>query len=123
MRKVAGIMLIIFGLAAITLFIVNVSRLTIYLYEWGPPHYVSIITAILAMFFIIGGVFCIKGKYWKVCFASSFFLHILATASILFYLGLLFSVVIFLWISLIPVWILPLIFICLRRSEWSEAEA
>jgi hypothetical protein len=123
MRIAAGIMLIIFGVAAISLFIVNVSGLIThpqYIVP-TPPDYVYIIIATLAVFFIVGGVFCLKRKNWRLCFTSSLFLHIFMT--LLIFSNLLFFWIFFLWLSLIPVWILPLIFICLRKSEWSESQA
>jgi len=124
MRKAAGIILIIFGVAAISLFIVNVGGLITNPYEdivSTPPDYVYIIIATLAVFFIVGGGFCLKRKNWRLCFTSSLFLHIFMT--LLIFSNLLFFWIFFLWLSLIPVWILPLIFICLRKSEWSESQA
>jgi hypothetical protein len=121
MRKAAGILLIIFGVAAISLSIVNVSGLiTYHIGEYipqAPPDYLYIIIATLGVFFITGGVFCLKRKYWGLCFTSSLFLHILMALSIFLPWASLW------WFYLIPVWILPLIFICLRKSEWSESQA
>ena len=126
MRKAAGILLIIFGVAAISLSIVNVSGLiTYHIGEYipqAPPDYLYIIIATLGVFFITGGVFCLKRKYWRLCFTSSLFLHIFMTLLLVSNL-IFFPWMSFLWLSLIPVWILPLIFICLRKSEWSESQA
>ena len=125
MRQAAGIILIILGVAALSLFIVNVSGLITNPYEdfmQTPPDYVFIIIATLAVFFIVGGGFCLKRKNWRLCFTSSLFLHILMTVLIFSQL-FFFSWMLPLWLSLIPVWILPLIFICLRKSEWSESQA
>ena len=122
MRKAAGIILIILGVAALSLFIVNVSGLITNPYEdWmqTPPDYVFIIIATLAVFFIVGGVFCLKKRNWRLCFTSSLFLHFLMTVLIFSNL-FFFSWMLPLWLSLIPVWILPLIFICLRKGEWQE---
>jgi hypothetical protein len=120
LRKAAGILLIIFGVAAIGLSIVNVSGLisdhTRY-NQLSPPDYLYIIVATSAVFFIIGGVFCLKRRDWRLCFTSSILLHILMTLSIFLPWTFLW------WFYLIPVWILPLIFICLRRSQWSESQA
>jgi hypothetical protein len=118
MRKAAGILFIIFGVAAIGLSIVNVSGLIIYRIGGDtpqtPPDYVFIITAALGVLFITGGVFCLRRKLWRLCFASGIVVHILMTLSIFLPWTSLW------WFYLIPVWILPLIFICLRRSEWSN---
>ena len=122
MSKAAGIILIFLGVAAISLFIVNVSGLITNPYEdilKTPPDYVFIIIATLAVFFIVGGVFCLKRKNWRLCFTSSLFLHIFMTVLIFSQL-FFFSWMLPLWLSLIPVWILPLIFICLRKREWQE---
>jgi len=120
LRKAAGILLIFFGVAAIGLSIVNVSGLiTYHIREYipqTPPDYLYIIVATLAVFFITGGVFCLKRKYWRLCFTSSILLHILMTLSIFLPWTYLW------WLYLIPVWILPLIFICLRKSEWLESQ-
>ena len=124
MRKAAGTLLIVFGVAAMSLFIVNVSGLIANpsAYIQTPPDYVYIIIASLAVFFIIGGVFCLRRKCWRLCFASSLLLHVLMTL-LIFSTLLFFSWMFFLWISLIPVWVLSLIFVCLRKDEWSESQA
>ena len=125
MRKAAGIILIILGVAALSLFIVNVSGLITNPYEdfmQTPPDYVFIIIATLAVFFIVGGVFCLRRKCWRLCFTSSLFLHILMTL-LIFSTLLFFSWLFLLWLSLTPVWILPLIFICLRKREWQAQES
>ena len=124
MRRAAGILMIVFGLAALSLVIANVSGLIANpsAYIQTPPDYVYIIIATLAVFFIIGGVFCLRRKCWRLCFASSLLLHILMTL-LIFSTLLFFSWMFLLWISLIPVWVLPLIFICLRKNEWSESQA
>jgi hypothetical protein len=121
LRKAAGILLIVFGAAAIGLSIVNMGGLITY--QIGghtpqtPPDYLYIITAALGVSFIIGGVSCLKRKYWGLCFTSSILIHILMTLSIFLPWTYLW------WFYLIPVWILPLIFISLKKSEWAESEA
>ena len=120
LRKAAGILLIIFGVAAISLSIATVSGLITYYTEYNlqtPPDYLYITAATLGLSFITGGVFCLKRRYWRLCFASSLLLHILMTLSIF-----IFAWIFFLWLWLSPVWILPLIFICLRKGEWSESQ-
>ena len=121
MRKAAGILLIIFGVVAISLSIVNVSGLINHHIEYIQPtlpDYLYIIIGTLAVFLITGGVFCLKRKHWRLCFTSSLLLHVFMTLLIF-----IFRWTFFLWLWLIPVWILPLIFICLRKSEWSESQA
>ena len=121
LRKAAGILLIIFGAAAIGLSIVNVSGLiTYHMGGYTPqptPDYLYIITAALGVLFITGGVSCLKKKLWGLCFTSSILIHILMTLSI--FLPWTYHW----WFYLIAVWIVPLIFICQRKSEWSESKA
>jgi hypothetical protein len=121
LRKAAGILLIVFGAAAIGLSTVNVSGLITY--QIGghtpqtPPDYLYIITATLGVLFITGGVSSLKRKYWGLCFTSSILIHILMTLSIFLPWTYLW------WFYLIPLWILPLIFISLKKSEWAESKA
>jgi len=121
LRKAAGILLIIFGVAAIGLSIVNVSGLiTYHIGEYipqTPPDYLYIITAALGVLFITGGAVCLKRKHWGLCFTSSILIHIFMTLSIFLPWTYLW------WFYLIPVWILPLIFICLRKREWQKSRA
>ena len=121
LRKAAGILLVIFGVAAIGLSIVNVSGLiTYHIGEYtpqAPPDYLFIITAALGGLFIAGGVSCLKRKHWGLCFTSSLFLYILMTLSIFLPWTYVW------WFYLVPVWILPLIFISLKKSEWAESSA
>ena len=122
MRKAAGILMVIFGVATIGIYIVNLIELRSLAYYWHPPYQEFIIVIILTAFFITGGLFCLKRKYWPVCFTSSIFLHIFMAMSS--FEPLFFPLLQALWwMFLIPVWILPLIFICLRKREWSESQA
>ena len=121
LRKASGILLIIFGVAAIGLAIATVRGLITYYTEYNlqtPPDYLYIATVALAVFVITGGVFCLRRRYWGLCFTSGLLLHVFMTLSIL-----IFPWIFFLWLWLSPVWILPLIFICLRKIEWSESQA
>jgi hypothetical protein len=121
LRKAAGILLIIFGVAATGLSIATVSGLITYYREYNlqtPPDYLYIAAVALGVFVTTGGVFCLKRKYWGLCFTSGLLLHVFMTLSIF-----IFPWIFFLWLYLSPVWILPLIFICLRKSEWAEPEA
>jgi hypothetical protein len=117
MRKVAGIILIIFGVTTIGLFIFDLIGPSYY--DYDHSYFTFIINIGSAVLFVTGGVFCLKRKYWALCFTSSLFLHIFMTASFIF-VFFFFSTL--LWVSLIPVWILPLIFICLRKREWQAQE-
>ena len=126
MRIAAGILMIMYGVKMIGFLVGSLS-------EWGFHGYLdarSLFVIISAVFIITGGVFCLKRKYWKICFASSIVLLVFmifdlfptarAARVSLGFLNIPYWVV----IPLFPPWgILPLIFICLRRSEWQEISA
>ena len=134
MRRAAGILMIMYCVKAISSL---VSRLSAGYTDYEFPY--GLIIIIPAVFFVAGGVFCLKKKYWKLCFASS----VLLLLFMIFDLNLHFSLpvvsapaqsipppptrLIFpVWVHIslsIPWGILPLIFVCLRRSEWQEVSA
>ena len=98
--------MIIFGMTMMGTFVVALSEGGIH--DYDLPFILFVI--ISAVFVITGGVFCLKRKYWKLCFTSSLFLS-------LFLIFCLFSLPIFIWF-LLPGGILSLIFVCLRKREW-----
>jgi hypothetical protein len=124
MRKAAGILMILYGLKTIGFVVAYLIGGWAFLpigFGWYQyPLWMHLIPIISAVFIITGGVSCLKKKYWKICFASSICLLI--------------------YIMLVEFWyrfpntyvniplsilcgILPLIFICLRKSEWLESQA
>jgi membrane protease YdiL (CAAX protease family) len=138
MRIAAGILMIILGTITGT-FVAFVEVLL----GWGDGsmNYASFIlfAIIPAVFVIPGGVFCLKRKYWKLCFTSSLLLLFIDL-----YLFIAFN---FYYRPTIPVntypimipdtsrflisfliWfvslsgILPIIFVCLRKREWQEIQ-
>ena len=119
----AGILMIIYGVKAIGSLFGFLSEEGFHVfYTHGSTLALNLIVIITAVFFTIGGVFCLKRKYWKICFASSICLLLF----MVYDLHLLFPVM-FIAIN-IPSWvhmtlalpwgIIPQIFICLRKSEW-----
>jgi hypothetical membrane protein len=114
MRKAAGILLMILGMTMLVSSIVLVLQYDIRVDKY-PVHLLMIISGV---FLVTGGVFCIKRKYWKLCFASSLFLVVLMV--FLLCLGNPFS-----WVTLhvIPAWIIPIIFVRLRKTEWQQISA
>ena len=120
MRKATGILMIIFGVATIGFHFEFAD------YYVAPSNYltVTLFTILAVVPIITGGVFCLKRKHWKLCFALSLWLLLFM---ILFLLSLPSIEIRFryIWVPcfLIPMGILPQIFICLRRSEWSESQA
>ena len=117
MRRAAGILMIIFSVTTVGIYF-ELAK-----YYVAPPNYltVTLLTIFVVVPIITGGVFCLKRKYWKLCFALSLWLLLFM---ILFLLSLPSTIIRFqaIWIPclLIPVGILPQIFICLRKKEWQE---
>jgi hypothetical protein len=115
MRIAAGILMVIFGMTTMGM-IVDV------LIEYGTHAYdlpFNLFIVISAVFITTGGVFCLKRKYWKLCFTSSLFLLLFM---ILFFFSLPPPIT---WVALflIPGGILPIIFVCIRKREWQEIQA
>jgi len=108
MRKAAGIITIVLGMIMVGTFIGALSEGGIHQYGLDFILFISI----SVVFIIVGGVFCLKRKYWKLCFASSLLL-ILAVIWSLFTLPMTLT-----WFLLLGV--LPIIFVCLGRKEWQE---
>jgi len=75
----------------------------------------TLFVIISAVFVITGGLFCLKRKYWVLCFISSLFFN--------YYVFIVGTSGVFpdfvVWF-LIPLGIVPLIFTCLRKREWQE---
>ena len=113
MRKAAGILMIIFGMTMMGIIVGMLIEYGIH----ACDHAFNLFTIIAVVFFITGGVFCLKKKYWQLCFASSLFL--LLYIILVFLLPALFL----LTLVFIPVGILTIIFVCLRKSEWQEISA
>jgi len=122
MRKATGIMLIIYG--AGTLF-VYVGILITHMHIPSDPV-LNILFMIPAAFIVTGGVFCLIRKYWKLCFASA----LLAVLMMIFLMPGIFwspgfslsASAWWMW-SLIITGALPIIFVCIRKREWSESQA
>lgn len=117
MRKAAGIVMIIFGMTAVGIYFEFAK------YNVAPPQYLAatLLTIFAVVPIITGGVFCLKRKYWKLCFALSLWLLIFM---ILFLLSSPSPTTLIgtrlLWVPclFIPMGILPQIFVLLRKSEW-----
>jgi hypothetical protein len=122
MRIAAGILMITYGVKEIG-FCVG-SQI-----EWGfhgYPFEVSLVIILSAVFIINGGVFCLKRKYWKLCFASSLFLLLFMIFDLYFLFPVPFELNILRWLDTllsVPWGILPQIFVCLKKSEWQEISA
>jgi hypothetical protein len=128
MRKAAGILLILYG--ELSLFVFGVVLFThLHIFVFGPFDTLFIISA---AFTVTGGVFYLKRNYWKLCFASALF-------AVLMMIFLMLGIVEFpeiLWLPcfspllqpwwawpFIITWALPIIFVCIKKREWSESQA
>jgi hypothetical protein len=127
MRKAAGIILIIYGAISLFFFI---PVLLMHLHLPSDPV-LNIFFIISNAFIVTGGVFCLKRKYWKLCFASTLLTVLLMIYWIYGLTGFRFpppaSIFPALdWCLLLLTIIagaLPIIFVCLRKSEWQEISA
>jgi len=128
MRKAAGIILIIFGVLGLIGLVLNLSNSGIYL----PVLPVILWRIGSGALLVIGGVFCLKKRYWGACLASALlalFIGISSTIDNLRYIAtyrmgpLSDGPVSMTW----GTWILALgavistIFICLTKKEWQKS--
>jgi len=124
MRIAAGIMMIVVGIALLVHFVPLLIEDGVGSYDLP---FVNLVMVISALFFVTGGVFCLRRKYWKVCFASSLLLLVILVL-LLFILWVVWSLLspyapVWWIVAPIPVGILPIVFVCLRKREWSESKA
>ena len=128
MRIAAGILMILYGVKTIGTCAGFLSDVGFYwFYHPGSTLALHLIVIITAVFFTTGGVFCLKKKYWKICFASSLCLLLFMIYDLHYLFPVSFELNIPSWVQILlylPPWgILPLIFVCLRKSEWQENSA
>jgi len=114
MRKAAGILMVVLGLILMWVYVDALGRDDVYFWLSTKLSF-TLFVIIGAVFVITGGLFCLKSKYWVLCFISSLFFNYYVF--IVGGSGLFPDFVV--WF-LIPLGIVPLIFICLRKSEWQE---
>ena len=128
MRKAAGIILIALGVYVLS-FLIGVLLVFGIGFMIAPfllPNFYGFSAAIVvlgtivpAAFYVTGGIFCLRRKYWRVCLASASF-------AVLFSLwdsaGLLSSNIItglINWIMLVAA-VVAVVFIVRRKKEWQE---
>ena len=121
MRIVAGIMLIGLGVLGLTRVITLLSEL-VDTFSFVPVSAVPTMLFEIApsAFFVIGGVFCLKRRYWRVCLASAsfaIFIHLF------FVVGSLLSPYVFAgrmaWAMIAPM-ACAIVFIARTKKEWRE---
>ena len=122
MRKAAGIILIIYG--SVSLYTDVMALITHFRHIRDPV--LTIFFMIFSAFIVTGGVFCLKRKYWKLCFASAL-LAVLIMIGWIYWLtrSIVFPHSALAWclLLLIITGALPIIFVCIRKREWQEISA
>ena len=122
MRITAGIILIIYGVVSLVIYVFVLHVMQLPFYAFDPFRILLFIIA--KAFIVTGGVFCLMRKVWGLCFASA-----LLSVSINIYeiAGISFLPLpsdLWIWWSLIIITgALPIIFVCIRKREWSESQA
>jgi len=119
MRKAAGIMLIILGMWGL---IGLISGIIVLSDSGMNPYLPFFLWRIICIpFFVIGGVFCLRKKYWRVCLASALLAVFIGIAIVVAPLleGRHFFMAWQTWILVLGA-LIATIFISLRKREWQE---
>ena len=134
MRIAAGILMILYGAGTLLVYVgVLITHVSIFDFDTFAISPFTILFMVTAVFIVTGGVFCLTRKYWKLCFASA----LLAVLMMIFLMpGIVWSPGIvsqpkvgplggaWWWIwSLIITGALPIIFVCIKKRDWSESPA
>jgi hypothetical protein len=114
MRQAAGIMLMILGALMLVACVVVLIDYDINVHD--PVLDISFM--FFGGYLVSGGVFCLKKKYLELCLGSAFIAVFTTIGS---WIGS-YSLTWIDWIHCI-LGILPIVFVCLRRREWSESRA
>lgn len=115
MRKAAGILMLILGVT--WLFTLVLVFLDTGIPAFGLP--LDLLGILWGAFLVTGGVFCLKRRYWRVCFSSALAAVVLM---ILYLMGPLETAGWLDWFVIIT-GILPMIFVSLSKGEWSQSQA
>ena len=123
MRKAAGIILIIFGALGVRSLVILLTGL-VNTFSFIPVQMVPtiLLEIVPSAFFVIGGVFCLRRKHWRVCLASASFagligIFVVVTLSLgrAIYMGEGWIP----WIAVLAA-VISVIFISRTRKEWQE---
>jgi hypothetical protein len=130
MRKAAGIMLIISGVVGLVGLVMTLNTSNIYVELLSYLHLILWRIGSGA-FLVIGGVFCLRRRYWGACLATalvSLFIGISSTIDYVRYietnmrpLGRI-SMTWGIWILLLGA-VISTIFIIRRKKEWQQSQA
>lgn len=114
MRTTAGIILMVFGAILLAGFV------PLLIFSGYGPYIIPkcLFFVVSAVVIFCGGVFCLWAEAWQLCFSSALLMVVIMT---IWLLTGLFSAK---WLSglLTSASILPIIFICLRKSEWWQSQ-
>ena len=120
MRKAAGILMIIVGMALVAVGVAFLSQFRFDITGLETFFALSIFYFIPGVLLVTGGGFCLRRRHWKLCFVSA----LLPVVVMFFFLCLSgFSPWLGAFWVLIPVGIPAIIFVWLRKREWSESQA
>ena len=114
MRTAAGILLLILGMTLL------VSLVLVFM-ATGIPSFgaaLDLLMILYAAFVVTGGVFCLKRRNWIVCLSSA----LAAVVFMIIYLAGPLDTAAWLDWFVIITGILPIIFVCLGKSEWQTPQ-
>ena len=128
MRKAAGIILITLGVLSLCLLInvLVVFGISFFLVPFYPipqalPAAVVLLGLIVpAAFYVTGGIFCLRRKYWRVCLASASFAVLFSVWDLggsLLSSNILMGLIP--WVMLVAE-VIAVIFILRTKKEWQE---
>jgi len=111
MRIAAGIMLIILSVFGLRGLLFLLSDVVFNIVWYSVP----------VVFFVTGGVFCLRKKYWRVCLASASFAIFMAIFSVV-EPSVVLGRFVMPWVAWIVVIgaVISTIFISLSKKEWQE---
>jgi hypothetical protein len=114
MRQAAGILMVAFGLFLLVTVTSDLNRYDFDVYALA----FSLLLIIPAAFIITAGVFCLERKYRRVCFASAL---VSLLIMIMWLTGRAAGSIWLTWVvSMVGTF--PIIFVCLTKTEWEEAQ-
>jgi len=130
MRIAAGIILMIGGMASLFCYVPFLQFMNFNLFVFDPIFILLLMFS--AAFVFTGGIFCLNGEYWKLCFASA----LLASLLMIYWIYATtdgFSLPLsafppsarvawYIWFPIIT-GTLPIIFVCIRKRERQEISA
>lgn len=112
MRTAAGILLLVLGIVLL------ISLVFVFITNAIPTLLLAIYIGeiLCGAFFVVGGVLCLRRRYWKVCFSSAL---VGIVIMILYLTGPLDTASWLDWFVIVT-GVLPVIFVSLRRTEWQH---